>query len=46
MKDIKLLPLWVCIIAGCVALFGNFYNGNQLRISVKVTDLFRIKLTA
>lgn len=29
-KDIKLLPLWVCIIAGCVALCGNYYNGTQL----------------
>lgn len=36
MKDIKLLPLWVCIIAGCIALFGNFYNGNQsLKIEKK-----------
>ncbi len=30
MKDIKLLPLWVGLIAGCIALFGNYYNGRQI----------------
>jgi hypothetical protein len=30
MKDFKLLPLWVALFAGCIALFGNFYNGRQM----------------
>jgi len=30
MKDFKLLPLWVGIIAGCVALFGNYFNSRQM----------------